>query len=144
MEKEKEKLREHLASHNLKHTRQREIILEAFLKAGDHVTAEELYHKVIKRDPSIGLATVYRTLGLLCECGLAQQQEFGEGRTRFEIVHEYKHHDHLICTKCGKIIAFQDCSIERLQEKVARDHDFTIYTHKLEIYGLCSACRSSD
>lgn len=141
MEREKEKLREHLTSHNLKHTRQREIILEAFLKAGGHVTAEELYHKVIKRDPSIGLATVYRTLGLLCECGLAQQQEFGEGRTRFEIVHEYKHHDHLICTKCGKIIEFEDCSIEQLQEKVANDHGFTIYTHKLEIYGLCSACR---
>lgn len=142
MEREKEILREHITRHNLKHTRQRELILETFLKIGGHVSAEELYNKVVRRDPSIGLATVYRTLGLLCECGIAQQQEFGEGRTRFEIVHEYQHHDHLICTKCGRIIEFENCNIERLQEKVAKDNQFTIYTHKLEIYGLCSECKS--
>ncbi len=141
MEREKEILRTHIAGHNMKHTRQRELILEAFLKVGGHVTAEELYHKVVRRDPSIGLATVYRTLSLLCECGIAQQREFGEGRTRFEIVHEYRHHDHLICTQCGKIIEFENPNIERLQEKVAKDNDFTGYTHKLEIYGLCSECR---
>lgn len=125
----------------MKHTRQREVILEAFLKVGGHVSAEELYYKVIKLDPSIGLATVYRTLSLLCECGIAQQQEFGEGHTRFELVHEYHHHDHLICTRCGNIIEFENSNIERLQEEIARDHKFTIYTHKLEIYGLCSECR---
>ena len=141
MEREKEILRAHISNNNMKHTRQREVILEAFLTAGGHVTAEELYNKIIKHDPSIGLATVYRTLSLLCECGLAQQQEFGEGRTRFEIVHEFRHHDHLICTKCGKIIEFENCNIERMQEKVAKEKDFTIYTHKLEIYGLCSECR---
>ena len=121
----------------MKQTRQRELILETFKKTGGHISAEELYQKVVKNDPSIGLATVYRTLTLLCQCGLAQQQEFGEGRTRFEIVQEYKHHDHLICTKCGKIIEFEDCDIERHQEQVASVHGFTIYTHKLEIYGLC-------
>ena len=141
MEREKEILRQHITAHNMKHTRQREVILEAFLKAGGHVSAEELYDNVIKLDSSIGLATVYRTLSLLCECGIAQQQEFGEGHTRFEIVHEYQHHDHLICTKCGKIIEFENTNIERLQEEVARDHKFTVYTHKLEMYGLCSECR---
>ena len=141
MEREKEILRTHIAGHHMKQTRQREVILEAFLKIGGHVSAEELYYKVSKRDSSIGLATVYRTLGLLCECGIAQQREFGEGRTRFEIVHEYQHHDHLICTKCGKIIEFKNPNIERLQEKVAKDNDFTVYTHKLEIYGLCSGCK---
>lgn len=141
MEREKEILRNHIAHHNMKQTKQRELILETFIKIGGHVNAEELYHKVIKRDPSIGLATVYRTLSLLCQCGIAQHQEFGEGRTRFEIVHEYQHHDHLICTKCGKIIEFENCNIERMQEKVAKDNSFTIYSHKLEIYGLCSECK---
>lgn len=141
MEREKEILREHITRHNMKHTRQRELILETFMNTGGHVSAEELHHKVIKHDPSVGLATVYRTLSLLCQCGIAQQREFGEGRTRFEIVHEYKHHDHLICTKCGKIIEFENCNIERQQEKVARDHKFTIYSHKLELYGLCSGCK---
>ena len=138
--KEKEILREHITRHKMKQTRQRELILETFIKTGGHISAEELYQKVVKNDPSIGLATVYRTLTLLCQCGLAQQQEFGEGRTRFEIVQEYKHHDHLICTKCGKIIEFEDCDIERHQEQVASVHGFTIYTHKLEIYGLCREC----
>lgn len=142
MEREKEILREHITRHNLKHTRQRELILETFLKIGGHVSAEELYNKVVRRDSSIGLATVYRTLSLLCECGIAAQREFGEGRTRFEIVHEYQHHDHLICTKCGKIIEFENCNIERLQEKVAKDKAFTIFTHNLEIYGLCAECKS--
>ena|SRR3990167_8661765 len=141
MEREKEILRNHIAHHNMKQTRQRELILETFIKIGGHVSAEELYHKVIKRDPTTGLATVYRTLGLLCQCGIAQQREFGEGRTRFEIVHEYQHHDHLICNKCGKIIEFENCNIERMQEKVAKDNNFTIYSHKLEIYGLCSGCK---
>jgi len=141
MEREKEILRNHIAHHNMKQTRQRELILETFIKIGGHVSAEELYHKVIKRDPTIGLATVYRTLSLLCQCGIAQQREFGEGRTRFEIVHEYQHHDHLICNKCGKIIEFENCNIERMQEKVAKDNNFTIYSHKLEIYGLCSECK---
>lgn len=141
MEREKEILREHLASHKMKNTRQRELILETFLKIGGHVSAEELYNKVSKRDPTIGLATVYRTLNLLCQSGIAQQREFGEGYTLFEIVRDYKHHDHLICTKCGKIIEFENCNIERLQEKVAKENEFTIYTHKLEIYGLCGECK---
>lgn len=141
MQREKDILREHITSRNMKYTRQREIILETFLKIGGHVSAEELYHKVTRRDPSIGLATVYRTLTLLCEGGIAQQREFGEGRTRFELMHEPKHHDHLICTKCGKIIEFENCNIERLQEKVARENEFKIYTHKLEIYGRCSECK---
>jgi len=139
--KEKEILREHIAHHKMKQTRQREIILDTFIKIGGHVSAEELYHKVIKRDPSVGLATVYRTLTLLCQSGIAQQQEFGEGKTRFEVVQDYKHHDHLICTKCGKIIEFENCDIERQQEQVAKTHKFTIYSHKLEIYGLCRECK---
>ena len=141
--REKEILREHIARHNMKHTRQRELILETFIRTGGHVSAEDLYNKVSKEDTSIGLATVYRTLNLLCECGIAQQREFGEGHTLYEIVQDYKHHDHLICTKCGRIIEFEECNIELLQEKVAQDNGFTIYMHKLEIYGLCADCRES-
>ncbi|MEK6538869.1 MAG: transcriptional repressor, partial [Nitrospirota bacterium] len=68
--KEKEILREHITRHKMKQTRQRELILETFIKTGGHISAEELYQKVVKNDPSIGLATVYRTLTLLCQCGL--------------------------------------------------------------------------
>jgi Fur family ferric uptake transcriptional regulator len=131
-------LREHLAQHELRVTSQREIILETFLKM-EHVTAEQIYHELTKRTPHIGLATIYRTLNLLCECGLAQQRHFGT-QTHFDNVSHKGHHDHMICTQCGTIIEFENCDIEKLQEEVARQHKFHITTHKLELYGHCSTC----
>lgn len=137
--KEINTLKEHLGKHQLKLTRQREQILGAFLKM-EHVTAEQLYRLLSKKEPHIGLATIYRTLNLFCEAGLAQARHFGT-QTLFDNVSHKKHHDHLICTSCGKIVEFANCDIERLQEEVARRNGFLIQTHKLELYGLCSGCR---
>jgi Fur family ferric uptake transcriptional regulator len=131
--KELEVLKRHLARNNLKLTRQRENILTLFLKM-EHVTAEQMYRMLAKKDPHIGLATVYRTLKLLCEAGLAQEQHFGS-QTNFDNVAHKGHHDHLICTLCNKIIEFENCQIEELQEEVARENGFTIKNHKLELYG---------
>ena len=131
--KELQTLKEHLTKNNLKLTRQRENILAAFLKM-EHVTAEQMYRMLAKKDPHIGLATVYRTLKLLCESGLAKEQHFGS-QTKFDNVAHKGHHDHLICTLCDKIIEFENCQIEELQEEVARENGFTISTHKLELYG---------
>jgi Fur family ferric uptake transcriptional regulator len=132
-------LKDHLAKHQLKLTRQREEILNVFLKM-EHVTAEQIYRMLGKRDPHIGLATIYRTLKLLCDAGLAQERHFG-AQTQFDNVSHKGHHDHLICTSCGKIVEFENCDIERLQEEVAQRNGFLIQTHKLELYGLCSKCR---
>ncbi len=132
-------LKEHLAKHHLKLTRQREHILTAFLRT-EHVTAEQMYRQLSKKDPHIGLATIYRTLNLFCEAGLAQARHFGS-QTQYDNISHKGHHDHLICTGCGKIVEFENCDIERLQEEVARRNGFTIQTHKLELYGLCAACR---
>lgn len=137
--KELDVLKEHLAKHQLKLTRQREQILNVFLKT-EHITAEQMYRVLSKKDPHIGLATIYRTLNLFCEAGLAQARHFGS-QTQYDNVSHKGHHDHLICTSCGKIIEFENCDIERLQEEVARRNGFTIQTHKLELYGLCSSCR---
>ena len=138
--KELDVLKQHLSKHNLKLTRQREHILNAFLKM-EHVTAEQMYHLLAKKDPHIGLATIYRTLKLFCETGLAQERHFGT-QTQFDNVAHKGHHDHLICTDCGLIVEFQNCQIEKLQEEVAKKHGFTIQTHKLELYGLCANCRT--
>lgn len=132
-------LKEHLGKHQLKLTNQREQILSAFLKM-EHVTAEQLYRILSKKEPRIGLATIYRTLNLFCEAGLAQARHFG-AQTQYDNVSHKKHHDHLICTSCWKIVEFENCDIERLQEEVARRNGFVIQTHKLELYGLCSGCR---
>ena len=131
--KEIASLKDHLAKHHLKLTRQREHILTEFLRT-EHVTAEQMYHQLSKRDPHIGLATIYRTLNLFCEAGLAQARHFGT-QTQYDNVVHKGHHDHLICTLCDKIIEFENCQIEELQEEVARQNGFTISTHKLELYG---------
>ena len=141
MKKEEEILRVHIARNNLRLTKQREVILNTFLNMESHVSAEELYRETIKKDPTIGLATVYRTINLFCKCGLAQQRDFGDGETRYEHLFNHKHHDHLICTGCGKIMEFENTEIEKLQAKIAKSHRFEAYSHRLELYGLCDTCK---
>jgi Fur family ferric uptake transcriptional regulator len=132
----KDRWREYLASKGLNTTSQRELIVEQFFKTRDHVSIEELLARVRRRQPKVGYATVYRTLKLLVEGGLAVERQFGDGQARFEVVGD--HHDHLICTKCGLILEFEDDEIEALQEKVAqRLGGFTVLRHRHELYGLC-------
>lgn len=134
-------LHERLREHGLKLTHQRELIAQIFLNQ-DHITVDELYQEVAKQDPSIGIITVYRTLKLLCQWELAQERHFGKGKTIYDNVAWKSHHDHLICTQCGRIIEFENFQIEKFQEQVARDHEFQITFHKLELYGLCKACEA--
>jgi Fur family ferric uptake transcriptional regulator len=142
-EARREKLRRYLAERGLRSTRQRDLIVEAFFRQGHrHVNAEELHRTVRQRDPSIGVATIYRTLRLLTECGVATARHFGDGQAVYEVVDQ--HHDHLICTGCGRIVEFENEAIESLQVEVAHRHGFSITHHKLELYGLCDQCAGAD
>ncbi len=134
---------QHLDRSGLKATRQRELIARAFFATNTHISAEALYRRVSGRDHRIGLVTVYRTLKLLKEAGLAHERQFGEGRALFEHASSERHHDHMICTDCGKITEFENCEIEALQEQVARRLGFTLQYHKLELYGFCRECRAN-
>jgi len=138
-EVERQALARYLERHNLKHTKQREAILEAFLEAEEHVTSEELFQRVREVHPTIGYTTVYRTMKLLCDAGLAIERHFEDGVTRYEIEHE--HHDHLVCTKCGKIIEFECSMIESAQNQIADRYRFRVLRHRHELYGHCSSCR---
>ena len=138
--KEHEVLENYITQHNLKITKQRRAVLEAFLGSGEHVSAEDLYKIVSVKEPKIGLATVYRTLALLTESGLAAELDFGDGQKRYERNYEQGHHDHMICTQCGKIIEFHNSLIEKLQDDVAREHGFEMTTHKLDMFGICQDC----
>ena len=91
----------YLAEQGLKSTRQREQILDEFLRAGAHLSAEDLYLRLRKKFPNIGYATVYRTLKLLAECGIAEERHFGDKQTRYEATAGQDHHDHLVCQQCG-------------------------------------------
>jgi Fur family ferric uptake transcriptional regulator len=125
----------------LKSTRQREVILDEFLRVGSHISTEELYLRLRRKNPQLGYATVHRTLKLFAECGIAEQRHFGDGQARYEASDLDEHHDHLICVTCGRIVEFEDPRIERLQEEVARHHGFSIERHRLELYGCCESCR---
>ncbi len=139
--KTKNQFKDFLLTQGLKSTRQREIILDEFLRAGSHLSTEDLYLRLRKGNPHIGYATVHRTLKLFAECGIAEQRHFGDGQARYEASDCDEHHDHLICVVCGKIVEFEDPRIEELQLEVAGAHGFTIERHRLELYGCCLECR---
>jgi len=132
-------LARYLEEHGLKHTKQREAILEVFLGAKGHVTSEEIYQAVREQYPHIGFTTVYRTLKLLCDAGVANERHFDDGVARYEIEHE--HHDHLVCLKCGKIVEFECAMIEATQDEIAARYGFRVLRHRHELYGHCAGCR---
>ncbi len=139
VEQAKEQLAEYLERHGLKHTRQRELILETFLGSREHVTSEDLHERVRASHPEIGAATVYRTLKILVDAGLANASTFREGVTVYEPDEE--HHDHLICLGCGEIIEFHCAVIERRQVEIARRHGYRLRRHRHHLYGYCARCQ---
>ena len=140
-EEEREKLARYLDGTGLKHTKQRDVILIAFLDTHEHISAEQLYQVVIKEAPRIGYTTVYRTLKLLVDAGLAQEHRFDDGLTRYEV--EHAHHDHLVCLQCGKIIEFKSELIEDTQIAIADGYGFKVLRHRHELYGHCSDCQDA-
>ena len=133
---------DYIAEKGLKNTPQRRLIVDIFFKSGKHLSTEELYNVVRAADSNIGQATVYRTLKLLRDAGLAKELHFGEATARYEPIEDDSHHDHLICTACGKNIEVVDEGIERLQEELARKNGFTLTSHRMILYGLCDGCRA--
>ena len=141
MSKEAEKIfSDFLEKKNLKLTSQRRTILRQGSEAKGHFSAEDLLKFSKKADSTISKATVYRTLALLKEANVLEEQDFGEGKKLYEIAVSRKHHDHLICIKCGRIIEFENEPIEHLQDEVANRNQFKIVYHSLKIFGFCKNC----
>lgn len=132
---------EYVRTRGLRLTKQRLKVAEVFMETGGHVSAEELYDRVRRRYPEIGFSTVYRTLKLLKEAGVARQVDFDARRAKFESNANKTHHDHLICIKCGTVVEFLEPEIERLQDELVEKHGFVIRWHRMEIFGLCPACQ---
>ncbi len=136
---EKEILSAYLRARGLKRSDQRDAVVDAFLRSNRHLSVDDLLHLVRRKHPAVGRTTVYRTLKLLTEAGLAQELDVG-GRAHFEREHNREHHDHFICRSCGEIIEFSNPEIERIQEEVARELGFLIEGHRHQILGLCRKC----
>jgi Fur family ferric uptake transcriptional regulator len=121
---------EHLGRQGLKLTRQREEILKALMSADRHLGSEDLFTLLKKQDPTIGRATVFRTVKLLQECGLVAEVGSSGGASKFELKADRPHHDHMICIECGRILEFQSPTMERFQDGAVRRHGFVALWHR--------------
>ena len=134
----------HLKKVGLKHTDQRDTILKSFLETRDHLSTDELFRTVRKKDAKIGFSTVYRTLKLLAECGLASEVAFHDGVARYEHQYGRRSHHHMVCTECGSSVEFFSPELDQLEQDIGRKHHFLTTRHTFQIYGLCAECRKKD
>ena len=132
-----------LKSIGLKATFPRLKILDIFRKSEErHLSAEDVYRALIGEQVEIGLATVYRVLTQFEEAGLLSRSQFDTGKAVFEL-NDGDHHDHLVCTNCGKVVEFSDTDVERRQHKIAKDNGFILESHAMVLYGTCRECNAA-
>ncbi len=139
-----EEFRRYLREHGLPVTTQREQVAEVVLQSRGHLSVEDIEAQLRGQGLHIGKATVYRTLDILARSGMITERDFGEGFRRYERVPGHPHHEHLICTRCGKVIEFTNERLERLKALVAEEYGFQHHHHRLDIYGLCRECQLKD
>jgi Fur family ferric uptake transcriptional regulator len=137
-----EAFRAYLRDHNLPVTAQRLAIAEVVLGSERHLSAEEVEREVEERGATAGTATIYRTLELLVRSGLVVERDFDEGFKRFEPARGIPHHEHLLCTVCGRVTEFRDERLERMTTLIAEAHGYSRQRHRLVIYGVCEQCRT--
>ena len=140
---EMEVFKNYLESKRLKKTTHRMVILENFIENEGHRSIEDIYGNIKLQDLRIGYSTVYRTMKLLTDAGLAREVDLGDGMIRYEHLYNHEHHDHMICTECGRSIEFFNAEIERIQERASKKLGFQVLDHRLQIYGLCLDCQHS-
>lgn len=136
-----EELKKIVKQKGLKYTEQREIVLNILINATEHLSAEDVYNEIKNqyRESNIGIATVYRALSFLEEVDLITSITFGTDGKKYES-NAKSHHDHLICTSCGKIVEFLDDEIEKRQDRIAKKNKFKITSHSMQLYGTCESC----
>ncbi|MCA8943142.1 MAG: transcriptional repressor [Planctomycetes bacterium] len=132
---------EYMRKNGLRWTSQRRQIAREAFATHDHFSADDLLDVCKQKDVRVSRATVYRTLGMLEEAGFVEGLDTGDGGKKYEHVLGHEHHDHMVCTKCGRIIEFFDQELERRQERAASRHGFLIESHSLKLFGKCRDCR---
>jgi len=134
----------HLRRVGLKQTGQRSTILRTFLETREHLSTDELHRLVKKKDARIGFTTVYRTLKLFGDCGLASEVDFHDGIARYEHQYNRRSHHHMVCTKCGASVEFFSPEVGEIEREIGRKHHYLTTRHSFQIYGLCQECRRRD
>ncbi|MCP4262205.1 MAG: transcriptional repressor [Planctomycetes bacterium] len=133
-----------LGKKGLRQTKQRNKVVDVFLRMERHLSTQELFDIVRKKDKDISYTTVAMTLKLLVESGLCRSVDFGDGIQRYEHKYGHEHHDHLICIKCGKFVEVYSKKLEKLQEELVKTLGYIQVYHKLDMFGLCSKCRKKN
>ncbi len=137
-----ERFRARLSRDGRRTTGQRDAIATVFFEAGRHLSLLDILDLAKRISPGVGFATVYRTMRMLADWGLASEHRFDGGQTLYEPIDADAHHDHLICVRCGRVVEYEEPEVEALQERVAARYGMRVVSHKHEIYGECLAgCR---
>jgi Fur family ferric uptake transcriptional regulator len=129
-----------LKTHDLKLTPQRMRIAETVFATHDHFTPEELYVMVKKREPLVGRVTVYRTLEHLVESGMVEELSIRKGVATYEHVAGHRHHDHLLCVECNKVVELSSERLEKVKKEESQIPGWKIVSHSLKVYGVCPDC----
>ncbi len=133
----------YLRQNGLKKTYQKDLILETFLNTEGHLSVEDIYTLVKKRDKKVGIVTVFRTLKSLTACGIAREITLGDGLTRFEHSYHHPYHHHIVCTQCHRAIEFVCPELERIQNEIIQKYHFQSIHHRFQTYGICEDCRDN-
>jgi Fur family ferric uptake transcriptional regulator len=141
LDQARQTLREHIVRLGLKHSAQRDTILRIFIDTHEHLSTEDLHRLVRQIDPAIGYTTVYRTLKLFVQCGLATVVEFHDGVARYEHGLNRRTHHHMVCTVCGDSVEFFAPEIEKVEQRIGHEFHYVTARHTFQIYGTCPACR---
>jgi Fur family ferric uptake transcriptional regulator len=140
----KEKFTRFVADKGLRRTEQRDKVVDVFLATEEHLTVQELHDLIKAKHKRIGYATVARTVKLLHESGLCRQVDFGDGVLHYEHQYKHPHHDHLICTQCGKFEEIYSPKLEKIQQELVKKHGYAQQSHRLNVFGLCPECANGD
>jgi Fur family transcriptional regulator, ferric uptake regulator len=138
-----EQFRTFLREHNLPVTQQRLAIASVVFASDRHLSVDDVAKEIAADGENAGTATIYRTLDLLVKSGLVVERDFGEGFRRFETTRGIPHHEHLLCTVCGRVDEFRDERLERMTTIIAESHSYSRQRHRLVIYGVCAECQRS-
>ena len=137
----KERFKYFLKERDLKYTPEREEIIEAIVKLQKHFDAEDIYQQLRKQKSDVSLATVYRTIPLLVDSGLIMETLHCREKVLYEKIYNKRHHDHMVCINCGKIIEFYNEDVEKLQDEICHKYQFIATEHRLGIKGYCKECQ---
>ena len=143
-EKALQRFTSYLKSNRLKMTRERRLILREIFDHKQHFEAEDLLMRFRARGEKVSRATIYRTFDLLLRAGLIKKSDFGQNHFHYERRYGHRHHDHMICERCGKVIEFYDEELERHKRRICEDHSFAMSRHSLQIFGTCKACQEES